>query len=214
MACAAAAGIVLVIGGVHDAQPPQPSAAQGFAPPAATAPSQGFAELPASGRTPSAVIPAVQPLPPADPVRIRVPALKVDAPMMRLGLDRAGALRPPPADKANLAGWYGDGTAPGSTGTAITTGHVDTRTGSPGVFFGLGALAKGSVIEISRKDRRTALFTVDAVEFYSRKEFPSKKVYGRSELPQLRVITCGGRYAKKTGYQGNIVVYATLTEAR
>lgn len=193
LACALMAGAVLVTDVARDEPPPQPSAAQAF---------------------PRSVRPAlsgtVRSLPPSDPVRLRIPAIDVDTSMTRLGLDAAGALRPPPADSPGLAGWYGNGTAPGSTGTAVTTGHVDTRTG-PGVFHDLGALTKGDTIEISRADQRTAVFTVDAVEVYKKKNFPDKKVYSRSDRPELRVITCGGSYLKHTGYQGNVVVYATMT---
>ncbi|MEE1740400.1 class F sortase [Streptomyces sp. BE147] len=174
--------------------------------PARTAPARAAAPSPAAR-------PAVQPLPPSDPVRLRIPALRVDAPMTRLGLDAAGALRPPPDNDPLLAGWYGEGTAPGSTGTAITAGHVDTRVG-PGVFQKLGLLTKGATVEIVRADRRTAVFTVDAVEVYDKKAFPDKKVYGPSERPELRVITCGGNYTRKTGYRSNVVVYATLTAVR
>lgn len=131
--------------------------------------------------------------------------------MTRVGLDAAGSLRAPPSDEPGLAGWYGDGTPPGSAGTAVATGHVDTPAGDPGVFYNLGALTEGATIEISRADRRTAVFAVRAVELYDRKKFPSEKVYGSSGRPELRLITCGGGYTKRTGYLGNVVVYATLT---
>ncbi|WP_112467606.1 class F sortase [Streptomyces triticisoli] len=187
------AGAVLLISGAHDEGPPQPSAAQAFSTPA------------------DPTRPTVHLLPPADPVRLRIAAIGVNAPMTRVGLDAAGALRTPPHDKPGFAGWYGDGTAPGSAGTAIATGHVDTPTGDPGVFYNLGALTEGATIEISRADRRTAVFAVRAVELYDRKKFPSKKVYGSSGRPELRLITCGGGYTKRTGYLSNVVVYATLT---
>lgn len=157
--------------------------------------------------------PAVPPLPPSPPVRLRIPVLKVDSPMMRLGLDASGALKPPPDDNPALSGWYADGTVPGSVGTAITTGHVDTRLG-PGVFFLLGSLRKGATVEIVRADQTTAVFTVYAVEAYSKKDFPDKKVYGPSSRSELRVITCGGEYDKGSGYQENVVVFAALTGSR
>ncbi|MFF1421820.1 class F sortase [Streptomyces sp. NPDC058280] len=194
LACALMAGSLLVIDGAQDERPPQPSAAQAFS---------------ASAR-PSAAPAAVLPLSRSVPVRLRIPSIGVDAPLTRLNLDAAGALRPPPADKPGLAGWYGDGTAPGSAGTAVTAGHVDTPTG-PGVFYDLGAVTKGDLIEISRADRRTAVFSVDGVEVHDKKGFPDEKVYGSSGLAELRVITCGGGYSRRTGYQGNIVIYATLT---
>ncbi|GGR56970.1 class F sortase [Streptomyces eurythermus] len=193
---AMAAGAVLLISGVHDEEPPRPSAGQGFSASADPAP------------------PTVRPLPPADPVRLRIAAIGVDAPLTRVGLDAAGALRTPPPDEPGLAGWYGDGIAPGSAGTAIVTGHVDTPAGEPGVFYDLGALAEGTTIEVGRTDRRTAVFTVRAVELYDKKHFPSEKVYGGSGRPELRLITCGGGYTKGTGYLGNVVAYATLTAVR
>ncbi|BDH06563.1 class F sortase [Streptomyces seoulensis] len=204
LACAMAAGAVLLISGVSDEGPSQPRPSQA-----------GSTAAVVSGRLPGASADlarlAVAALPPAEPVRLRIGAIGVDAPMARVGLDAAGALRAPAASSPGVAGWYGDGTAPGTAGTAIATGHVDTPTGGPGVFYNLGDLTEGATIEISRADRRTVVFTVRAVELHDRKNFPSRKVYGSTGRPELRLITCGGRYVKGTGYQSNVVVYATLT---
>ncbi|MFF6806791.1 class F sortase [Streptomyces sp. NPDC012616] len=204
-------GALLVAGAVHDEQPPQPSAGQAFSPrPGATVPRTAASAAPAVA--PAA--PAVAPLPPSEPLWLRIPAINVNTPVTKLHLDASGALEPPPADRPHRAGWYSEGTAPGSPGTAVTAGHVDLPTGAPGVFYELGALAKGDTIEITRADQRTAVFTVDALEVYDKKRFPSEKVYGSSARSELRVITCGGGYSKHTGYQGNLVVYATLTAVR
>ncbi len=113
----------------------------------------------------------------------------------------------------NLAGWYEAGTTPGETGTAIVAGHVDNADG-PAVFYRLGALKRGDRVEVDRRDGTVALFTVDAVEVYSARDFPDDKVYGAAPRPELRVITCGGGYSKTTGYQGNVVVFAHLTGSR
>lgn len=218
------AGTLLVTGALRDGRPPQPSAGQAFSTPAAppagrTAPAAPPAGLTApaaspAGRTAPAAGSAVQPLRPSPPQRLRIPAIGVDAPVGELDLDASGALRPPPADAPGLAGWYGGGTAPGSVGTAVTAGHVDLPTGAPGVFYRLGSVTKGDAIEIDRADRHTAVFTVDAVELYDKERFPDDKVYGSSDRAELRVITCGGGYTERTGYQGNVVVYATLTAVR
>ncbi|WP_210589412.1 class F sortase [Streptomyces sp. GESEQ-35] len=152
-------------------------------------------------------------LPPSPPDRIRIPSIRVNAPLMGLGLTRTGSLDVPPAAEKNLAGWYEDGTTPGETGTAIVAGHVDNTDG-PAVFYGLGALRKGSTVEVDRRDGGVALFTVDAVEVYGAKDFPDEKVYGAARRPELRVITCGGGYSRTTGYQGNVVVFAHLTGSR
>lgn len=63
----------------------------------------------ASGRDePTAVA-----LPPSPPDRIRIPSLRVDAPLMGLGLTPTGSLDVPLTEKANLAGWYEAGDHPG-----------------------------------------------------------------------------------------------------
>lgn len=194
------AGVLLVLGTMVDRRPPQPSADQAFP----TSP---------AGRAAPPAHPVAPPLPSAAPVRLRIPAIGVDASLARLSLDEAGALRPPPEGDPKVAGWYAGGTAPGARGTAVTTGHVDTRDGRRGVFYRLGAVTKGGKVEIDRADGRTAVFTVDAVEVYDKDRFPAAKVYGGSGRPELRVITCGGP-AGGTGYRGNVVVYATLTGVR
>lgn len=118
-------------------------------------------------------------------------------------------MRPP---GRTSCGWYGRH-HPGETGTAIVAGHVDNAEG-PAVFYDLGALRKGSAIEVDRRDGSVAVFSVDAVEVYDAKNFPDEKVYDAAKRPELRVITCGGGYSRSTGYRGNVVVFAHLTGSR
>ncbi|MFI9172811.1 class F sortase [Streptomyces lincolnensis] len=187
-------GAWLLRSGAETHTPPQPSAAQ--------------AHL---GRDRDGSAHSAAPaLPPSPPDRIRIPSIRVDAPLTGLGLTRTGSLDVPPAENKNLAGWYEAGTTPGETGTAIVAGHVDNADG-PAVFYALGALKKGDAIEVDRRDGGVAVFTVDAVEVYKATGFPDAKVYGAAARPELRVITCGGGYSPATGYQGNVVVFAHLT---
>ena len=187
-------GAWLLRSGAESHPPPQPSAAQAHA----------------GGDSGRAAAPA---LPPSPPDRVRIPAIRVDAPLMGLALTASGSLDVPPASRKNLAGWYEAGTTPGETGTAIVAGHVDNAEG-PAVFYDLGALRRGSAIEVDRRDGSVAVFTVDAVEVYDAKDFPDEKVYGAAKRPELRVITCGGGYSRATGYRGNVVVFAHLTGSR
>ncbi|MDO0927835.1 class F sortase [Streptomyces sp. TG1A-8] len=187
-------GVWLLGGGTGTHAPPQPPAAEGR-----PEPGGGGGTLPA--------------LPPSPPTRIRIPAIRVDAPLMGLALTAAGSLDVPPVEQKNLAGWYESGTMPGETGTAIVAGHVDNEEG-PAVFYGLGALKRGAGVEVDRRDGTVAVFTVDAVEVYAARDFPDDKVYGAARRPELRVITCGGGYSRTTGYQGNVVVFAHLTGSR
>ncbi|WP_306332914.1 class F sortase [Streptomyces sp. KL118A] len=202
-AVALCSGAWLLSSGAESHPPPQPSAAQAAQDPA-TAPGTGSDPRSDSGTTP---------LPPSPPDRVRIPAIGVDTPLMGLGLTRQGSLDVPPPERKNLAGWYEAGTTPGERGTAIVAGHVDNKEG-PAVFYELGALEKGRTIEVERRDGSVAVFTVHANEVYDAKDFPDEKVYGAASRPELRVITCGGKYSKQTGYQGNVVVFAHLTAVR
>ncbi|MBZ9595775.1 MULTISPECIES: class F sortase [Streptomyces] len=166
---------------------------------------------PAEALTAAGVVgPGIAPLVGSPPGRIRIPSIRVDAPLIGLGLDRSGHLEVPPPDRRDLAGWYREGITPGATGTAVIAGHVDDSAG-PGVFYRLGALRRGASIEVPRADGRTAVFTVHAVEVHDARTFPDTRVYGPSPRAELRVITCGGGFSPRTGYRGNVVVFAHLT---
>ncbi|MFM9369669.1 class F sortase [Streptomyces sp. Da 82-17] len=197
-AFALCSGVWLLQNGSATHAPPQPSAAE--------------AAASSAGPDPRATE-AAPALPAAPPTRIRIPSLRVDAPLMGLRLTREGSLDVPPAENRNLAGWYEAGTTPGERGTSVVAGHVDNAEG-PAVFYALGALRKGQTVEVDRDDGRTAVFTVDAVEVYDSRDFPDDKVYGAAARPELRVITCGGGWSKNSGYLGNVVVFAHLTDTR
>ncbi|MFD8818409.1 class F sortase [Streptomyces sp. NPDC059627] len=184
--------------GEFDVGPPQPASAA--APDTRTTVPGTFATAPA-------------PLPFATADRIRIPAIRVDAPVMPVGLDSDGWIAPPPPDDPNLAGWFSGGVSPGENGTSVVVGHVDNTKG-PAVFYGLGSLKKGNRIEVDRQDGRTAVFEIYGIEVFAKAGFPGDRVYGSKGTPELRVITCGGGFSKQNGYDGNVVVFARLVEAR
>ncbi|MFJ4923317.1 class F sortase [Streptomyces sp. NPDC088725] len=157
--------------------------------------------------------PSVEPLPFAPMARVRIPEIKVDAPVMDVGLDRDGWIEPPSPQDPNMAGWYQNGISPGQRGTSVVVGHVDNEAG-PAVFYGLGSLKKGEHIEVTRFDDRVAVFEIYGVEVFSKNDFPGTRVYGDTGFPELRVITCGGGYSKAGGYDGNVVVFARLIKTR
>ncbi|MFD9126569.1 class F sortase [Kitasatospora sp. NPDC059571] len=207
----AAAGAAVCVGawlvheGTRTQAPPGPSAADAW---------QG-----ASAR-PSSPAPAAASAAPTDaaplgwsrPTRIRIPVIGVDAPVAEVGLGADGGPEPPSPTDRNLAGWYGGSVTPGSTGTSVVVGHVDTTAGRA-VFYDLGALHRGNAIDLVRADGSTAVFTIDAVEVYGKADFPAARVYRSDGRPELRLITCGGGYTKATGYRGNVVVYAHLVRS-
>jgi hypothetical protein len=142
------------------------------------------------------------------PVRITIPALGVASDVMRLGLQDDGSLEVPPA--AYPAGWYDGGPTPGEPGPAVLAGHVDWA-GVNGVFHDIGALRPGDRIAVAREDGTTATFAVDRVVRVAKAAFPSDEVYGPTDRPELRLITCGGPFDAASGnYLDNVVVFASL----
>ncbi|MFD5633696.1 class F sortase [Streptomyces sp. NPDC058122] len=176
--------------------------------PAAAAPAHSHA--PVSSASPSNDRPAAKHLPRAEPIRLHIPKIAVDAPFTELALDDSGKLQPPPPNDTNMVGWYAKGVSPGETGTAIIAGHVDTKT-SAAVFAGLGDLKKGDRFSVERSDGRTASFVVDSAETYAKDAFPDDKVYADTPDAEVRLITCAGTYDRAVkDYTDNLVVFAHL----
>ncbi|MGW3358869.1 class F sortase [Streptomyces bungoensis] len=173
----------------------------------------GTSTVQAAGRAAAPAAPPPRPLPRSRPTSLRIPSLGVDAPVVGLGLDQDRRLETPPLDKPRLVGWYEGGATPGESGTAIAVGHRDTRTGAA-VFAALALVKPGRRIEAGRADGRTAVYTVDRVKVFDKADFPDKEVYGRSGRPELRVLTCGGLFSRRTGYTSNVVVFAHLTATK
>ncbi|MEV4877308.1 class F sortase [Streptomyces cyaneofuscatus] len=160
--------------------------------------------------------PAHEPVEGAAPRSVEVPSVGIDAPVVRRGLDKDGAIDPPPYDLPQTAGWYGKGTRPGAEGAALLVGHVDTET-KPAVFYGLSAVRPGEKVKVTRDDGSVAEFTVDDVQVVTRERFDAEKAYGPrvDGRAELRLITCGGTYDQKSrSYTANVVVSAYLTGAR
>jgi sortase (surface protein transpeptidase) len=142
-----------------------------------------------------------------DPVRLRIPAIGVDAQVDPLTVDKNGVLPPPEANERT--GWWRDGPEPGERGPAIIVGHVDSYKG-PAVFIRLIDLHSGDQILIDRADGTTAAFVTQRVEQHAKDDFPTQAVYGRTPDPQLRLITCGGEFDDRDRrYLDNVIVYAT-----
>ncbi|MEV6958085.1 class F sortase [Streptomyces sp. NPDC051207] len=143
----------------------------------------------------------------APPVRIRIPAIGVDQPLISLRVQQDGRLSVP--DEPERIGWWSDGPRPGSPGATVVVGHVDSATG-PGAFHGLSALDPGDEVTLVRDDRSTITFTVRALRQYEKDALPDSQVYATSGPPALHLITCSGPYDRSRGeYRDNLVVYAT-----
>lgn len=147
------------------------------------------------------------------PTSIRIPKVFLETTFERsLGLNADQTVEVP--DSYDKVGWYRLGAAPGEVGTAVILGHVDSYKG-PAVFYSLGQLKSGDQIFIAREDGTEAVFEVEYSERYDQEGFPSEQVYGKTEYPSLRLITCTGTYDRGVQrYSHNLVVYARLVQTK
>lgn len=140
------------------------------------------------------------------PIRVRIPEIGVDAPIVPLLVDESGVLLPP--GRNDIAGWWKDGPEPGESGPAVIAGHVDSHTG-PAVFFRLPDLPSGVQVLVDRADHTTAVFTTYRAERHSKDAFPTEAVYGSTRNPEIRIITCGGDFDDTNDrYLANVIVFA------
>jgi len=151
--------------------------------------------------------PRAKPVKVAPPRRIRIPAIGVSAPIIPVGLHKDRTIEVP--TNFGDAGWYRPGPDPGETGPAVIVGHVDSQTG-PAVFYRLRELRRGNRIMIRRADGSTVRFRVNGLERWPKAKFPTRRVYGRTRGPVLRLVTCSGAFDSSSGhYVDNTIVFAS-----
>lgn len=140
------------------------------------------------------------------PRRVVVERLGIDAALINLRVQRDGSLEVPEA--FDVAGWHRSGTAPGDVGPAVLVGHVDSYEG-PAVFFRLRELQPGDRVAVTRADGSQVAFEVYGSETVAKDAFPTDRVYGPTDKPELRLLTCGGEFDRDANsYNDNVVVYA------
>jgi hypothetical protein len=164
--------------------------------------------------TPAPPGPATATPPPpggVQPSRVRIPSLDVDAAVVDLALNPDRTLEVP--QDVETTGWWAGGTRPGAAGPAIVVGHVDSETG-PAVFHRLRDLDPGDRVEVVGVDGTVVPYRVDALETHPKDEFPTSAVYGPTQGPTLRLVTCGGEFDEDSQhYRDNTIAYATYSPA-
>jgi sortase (surface protein transpeptidase) len=161
---------------------------------------------PATSTPPTTTPSPATDMPRGTPARITIPTIGVDAAVVDLGKNPDGTLEVPGWQDA---GWWRRGPEPGERGPAVIVGHVDSSSG-PDVFYRLGELRAGELVEIGLDDGGTARYVVDRLERFAKDAFPTRDVYDLTPGPELRLITCDGDFDTATGhYLDNLVVFAT-----
>ena len=82
----------------------------------------------------------------------------------------------------------------------------------PAVFYKLGTLKPGDQVRVARQDGSVAVFAVESVEEFRKRNFPTDRVYADTDYPSLRLITCGGGFdSRRKEYLDNTVAFARYT---
>jgi sortase (surface protein transpeptidase) len=199
----AAGGLTALVIGASPAPPP----ASPQRPAAAAAPSPSIAPSPSVALSRSVALSFAA----SKPVRLEIPVIGVNTPLMELGLNPDGTVEVPPLRADAPAGWYRNLKTPGEVGPAVILGHVDTAHDGPAVFYRLRELRPGDRATVRRADGSAAVFVVERVVEVPKTDFPTDDVYGPVGYPALRLVTCGGTFDHaRHEYRGNMLVYARL----
>lgn len=161
---------------------------------------------------PTAALP--EPVEVAAPEWISIPKIGAESTLEHVGLVN-GEIDIPPATQPEQAAWWDGTPRPGEVGPAVILGHVDGevdgRAGQPGVFNKIATLVAGDEVLVTREDGSVATFAVYEVERVPKEAFPADRVYGNTEQPELRLITCGGVFDRGSGhYLDNVIAYAKI----
>lgn len=152
----------------------------------------------------------VAPTTSSTPTRLIIDAIEIDAPIAPYGVDGNGQMDVP--DNVTEVGWYKHGPSPGESGSAVLAAHVDLRGPGRGLFYDLGDLQIGDMVEIGYDDGSTSEFEVVARSTYLKTELPLDIIFSRSGDPVVTLVTCGGGFSRSEGrYDSNVVVYAVPT---
>jgi hypothetical protein len=162
-------------------------------------------------RPQAVVVPAIEAESATLPGSFFIPAIGAGGDLIDLGKEVDGTLEVPV--DFNEVGWYTGSPRPGEVGASVLAGHVDSHIG-PAIFKHLNKLKPGDEVRVSRRDGKRLQFLVTRIDRYPKEFFPTSLVYGPTTAPELRLITCGGTFDRKSAsYDSNVVVYATLATA-
>jgi sortase A len=146
----------------------------------------------------------------ANPVRVTVPAIGVDANVQDVGMADDGSMGVPVG--YDDVAYYTLSVSPGIPGYSAFTGHISSIY-FPGVFYNIDGLSKGNTIHVFGDDGAELVFQVTEVDRYPADNFPLNKIFGPNiSAPGVALITCGGDWDPVAHlFADRIVVLATLS---
>ncbi len=166
--------------------------------------------LPSSYQTPSPTPLTWNPLPEARqafrPVALVVERIGVQARVEDKGIDSHNVMEAP--DRPLDVAWYPFTAEPGSGGNAVFAGHRDYWGVGPAVFWRLGDLRAGDLIDVVSAQRTEVRYRVASTVSYNLTSIPMASVLAPSGQDQVTLLTCDGTFHQTGGYDHRLVVKA------
>jgi sortase (surface protein transpeptidase) len=158
-------------------------------------------------------VPTATPIPEnAYPARLTIPAIGVNAPIEKVGIQANGEMGTPVQNKWNGVGWFVAGTLPGQQGSTVMDGHLDDDHGAPAVFWDLGKLRAGDSVTVTDGRGKALQFHVTHTASYAYDKAPLQEIFGNGGGKYLNLITCAGSWSyDQNQFRQRLVVYTELT---
>jgi sortase (surface protein transpeptidase) len=144
---------------------------------------------------------------PSLPRYLKIPKLGVDARVLQVGVTASGSIGTP--SNVYDTAWYTGSAKPGQAGAMLIDGHVSSWT-THGVFYGIGRLKPGDMMQIVRGDGAVFNYRVVKVETYPANQVDMQAVIKpvTASQPGLNLITCTGRVIKGTDqFSQRVIVF-------
>ena len=150
------------------------------------------------------------------PLRIVVDKIKVDAPVVEMGLDGDGVPQVP-LNGEDVA-WYNFSAKPGAGSNAVFAGHVNWA-GALGAFGKIDELVEGDMVRLISDDGRELTYEVTANYKVDPSDPESLKVMAPTPTDTITLITCGGTWIPDRSdrfggdYTNRTIVQAKLVDS-
>lgn len=136
------------------------------------------------------------------PIKLELPSIYVSAPIYGVGLAPNGAMDT--IDNARDIAWYQYSSIPGQEGNALLAGHRDWGK-QLGTLFYMETMDIGEELIITYEDGHKETFQLVSNEIYLASEVPEHVMELDGES-RITIITCGGKFNRKTGHYDSRVV--------
>ena len=137
------------------------------------------------------------------PVRLLIPGLQIDAPVIAMGLD--SNRHPEVPDDGYVVAWYTFSAAPGRGSNAVFSGHYDWYTPAgeplPGIFYRLRELTIGDEIMVTLDDGTEMRYRVTGNVSVPYEDPNVVKVMEPTTKDAITVVTCGGTWVRDGSYR-------------